>query len=150
MPCRAFGRPPPEIRWYKDDQLVRVDTGDRFAIASNGTLSIKNLQLGDTGIYSCVASSESGNTSWSASLTVSLEAIRRGVAASMLPETPSKPRIINATSNAITLTWSPGHEGVSKIIDYTVEYFATNPKTGWLVAAEGIIDDTYTVSTYII
>lgn len=149
MPCRALGRPPPKIHWYKDDEVVRTDTGDRISIASNGTLSIKNLRASDAGIYRCVASSEAGNTSWTASLSVNPEArSRAGIAsdASMLPEHPSKPRIINATGNAVTLTWSPGDEGASKIIDYTLEYFATNPKTGWIVAGDAITDDVYTVS----
>ncbi|XP_050485640.1 protein sax-3-like isoform X2 [Bombus huntii] len=149
LPCRAFGRPSPKIRWYKNDQLVRIDGDDRFAIAGNGTLSLKNLQSSDTGIYKCVASSESGNTSWSASLTISPATSYQGVVMpdiSLLPESPSKPRIVNTTSNTVTLTWSPGHEGVNKIIDYTVEYFATNPKTSWIVAGTRIIDDVYTVT----
>ncbi|KOC68791.1 Roundabout like protein 2, partial [Habropoda laboriosa] len=156
MPCRAFGRPVPQIRWYKNEELVRTGTAtdDRFVIASNGTLSIRNVQLSDTGMYKCVASSESGNTSWTASLTINTSSGigHRGVATaaeqlSVLPESPSKPRIVNTTSNAVSLTWSPGgHEGASKIIDYTVEYFASNPKTSWIVAGAGITDDTYTVT----
>ncbi|KOX67210.1 Roundabout like protein 2 [Melipona quadrifasciata] len=148
MPCRAFGRPTPKIRWYKNDELVRIGSDDRLAIANNGTLSLKNLQLNDAGVYRCVASSESGNTSWSASLTVnpgtSYHSIMPDI--SVLPESPSKSRIVNTTSNTVTLTWSPGHEGASKTIDYTVEYFATNPKTSWIVAGTGIKDDIYTVT----
>lgn len=151
MPCRVSGRPTPTVRWYKNEQLVRMDNDNRFAVASNGTLSIKTLQLSDSGVYKCVASSESGNTSWSASLTVTPGANYQGNAAdiSVLPESPSKPRIVNTTSSTITLTWSPpGHEGASKIIDYTVEYFATNPKTSWIIAGTGITDGIYTVRIY--
>lgn len=147
MPCRAFGRPTPKIRWYKNDELVRINSDDRLAIANNGTLSLKSLQLNDAGVYRCVASSESGNTSWSASLTISPGTSYHSIVPdiSVLPESPSKSRIVNTTSNTVTLTWSPGHEGASKIIDYTVEYFATNPKTSWIVAGTGIKDDIYTV-----
>ena len=154
MPCRAFGRPAPKIRWYKnDEELVRIGSDDRLAIANNGTLSLKNLRLSDAGVYRCVASSESGNASWSASLTVSPGTSYHHSLApdvSVLPESPSKSRIVNTTSNTVTLTWSPGHEGgAGKIIDYTVEYFATNPKTSWIVAGTGIKDDIYTVRIYI-
>ncbi|XP_029661480.1 protein sax-3-like [Formica exsecta] len=65
---------------------------------------------------------------------------------SALPQNPSKPRIVNATSNSVTLTWSPGHEGQSKIVGYNIEYYSSNLNTGWVVAATGVLDDIYTVT----
>lgn len=145
LPCRAVGTPTPKIRWHKDG--VFIEMGNRFTISNNGTLLIDNLQHSDSGLYTCIASSESGNTSWSATLTVSsTTTIHKTPDISALPQNPSKPRIVNATSNSVTLTWSPGHEGQSKITSYNIEYFSSNLNTGWVLAASEILDDTYTVS----
>ncbi|XP_046817776.1 roundabout homolog 2-like isoform X2 [Vespa crabro] len=145
LPCRAVGTPTPKVHWHKDGVLIQL--GNRITMANNGTLFIDDLQMSDSGLYTCIASSESGNTSWSATLTVSTTTtFHRTPEISALPQSPSKPRIINATSNSVTLTWSPGNEGQSKIIGYNIEYFSSNLNTGWVVAATGVIDDTYTVT----
>ncbi|XP_046420338.1 roundabout homolog 2-like [Neodiprion virginianus] len=145
LPCRVVGTPTPRIHWHKDGVLVNL--GSRITMASNGTLFINDLQSSDAGLFTCIASSESGNTSWSATLSVSTStSLHRTPDMSALPQNPSKPRIVNTTSNSVTLTWSPGHEGQSPIIGYNIEYFSSNLNTGWVVAATGITDDTYTVT----
>lgn len=145
LPCRAVGTPTPRVHWHKEGVLVRP--GGRITMAINGTLFIDDLHANDSGLYTCIASSESGNTSWSAYLTISTGAsFHRTPDVSALPQNPSKPRIVNATSNSVTLTWSPGHEGQSKIIGYNIEYYSSNLNTGWVVAATGVLDDIYTVS----
>ncbi|XP_018300852.1 roundabout homolog 2 [Mycetomoellerius zeteki] len=145
LPCRAVGTPTPRVHWHKEGVLVRP--GGRITMAINGTLFIDDLHANDSGLYTCIASSESGNTSWSAYLTISTGAsFHRTPDVSALPQNPSKPRIVNATSNSVTLTWSPGHEGQSKIIGYNIEYYSSNLNTGWVVAATGVLDDIYTVT----
>ncbi|KAL6257571.1 hypothetical protein P5V15_011146 [Pogonomyrmex californicus] len=145
LPCRAVGTPTPRVHWHKEGVLVRP--GGRITMAINGTLFIDDLHANDSGLYTCIASSESGNTSWSAYLTVSSGAsFHRTPDVSALPQNPSKPRIVNATSNSVTLTWSPGHEGQSKIVGYNVEYYSSNLNTGWVVAATSVLDDIYTVT----
>ena len=144
LPCRAVGTPPPIVNWYKDGQLVQLNS--RVRMTSNGSLLMDDLQVSDSGTYNCIASSESGNTSWSATLNVGAYSnVHRTSDISELPQNPSKPRIVNTTSNSVTITWSPGHEGASKIKGYHVEYFSSNINTGWVVAASGITEDTYTV-----
>ncbi|XP_012531725.1 roundabout homolog 2 [Monomorium pharaonis] len=146
LPCRAVGTPTPRVQWHKEGVLVQ--SGGRITMAINGTLFIDDLHAADSGLYTCIASSESGNTSWSAYLTVSSTgaSFHRTPDVSALPQNPSKPRIVNATSNSVTLTWSPGHEGQSKIIGYNIEYYSSNLNTGWVVAATGVLDDIYTVT----
>ncbi|XP_023247283.1 roundabout homolog 1-like, partial [Copidosoma floridanum] len=145
LPCRAVGTPTPKINWHKNGQLVHL--GSRITMASNGSLFIEDLQNGDSGMYTCIASSESGNTSWSAALSVSSSTtLHRTPDISERPQNPSKPRIVNTTSNSVTITWSPGHEGASKINGYHIEYFSSNLNTGWVIAASGITEDTFTVT----
>ncbi|XP_011310480.1 roundabout homolog 2-like [Fopius arisanus] len=144
LPCRAVGTPTPRVHWHKDGVLISL--GNRITMSSNGTLIIDELQSADSGLYTCIASSESGNTSWSATLAISASTtLHKTPDMSALPQNPSKPRIVNITSTSVTLTWSPGHEGKSKIIGYNIEYFSSNLNTGWVVAATGVTDDTYTV-----
>lgn len=96
LPCRAIGNPAPRIRWYKDG--MPLQTNQRLIIVQTGSLKIDSkyrpftrecfmlvlfeficntinffyldLQVPDTGHFTCTASSESGETSWSASLSV--------------------------------------------------------------------------------
>ncbi|XP_011502527.1 PREDICTED: roundabout homolog 2-like [Ceratosolen solmsi marchali] len=145
FPCRAIGNPMPKINWHKNGQPIRLDP--RITILNNGTLVINDLQKNDMGIYTCTASSDTGNTSWSAALKVSsIITLHPTPNISDLPQNPSKPRIVNTTSNSITITWSPGREGSSKIIGYHVEYFSSNLNTGWVIATNRIIEDTYIVT----
>ncbi|CAN8014284.1 unnamed protein product, partial [Ixodes persulcatus] len=70
MPCEAAGKPTPTVRWQYNTVPLQTDTRPRFVILKSGTLRINGLQILDSGMYTCTASSESGETSWTASLTV--------------------------------------------------------------------------------
>lgn len=65
--CKAIGTPIPEILWYKDGSPVLPS--DRINISETGLLTITNLNKNDdAGFYTCVASSKSGKSTWSAHL----------------------------------------------------------------------------------
>ncbi|XP_014235296.1 roundabout homolog 1-like [Trichogramma pretiosum] len=142
--CRAVGTPTPKINWLKDDQIVQI--GERITAISNGSLLLDKLQASDAGKYTCIASSTSGNSSWSAFLKIGNEEDgNQSFDLLKLPQHPSKPRIVNTTSNCITITWSPGFGGGSAITGYQIEYSSSTDKTGWIIAASKVTKDTYTI-----
>jgi len=60
-----------DVTWYKNDEKVETGnrvTSDRDELAAR--LSISNLELADTGVYTCIARCESGVTRCSAELSV--------------------------------------------------------------------------------
>lgn len=109
------------------------------------------LEVSDSGLYTCTASSESGETSWSASLSVEESPgsrLHRAPDPAMFPAAPSVPTIVNVTKNSVTVTWHPPtpHLGASPIIGYTLEYYSSDLQTGWVVAAHRISTNTMVVS----
>uniref|UniRef100_A0A8C5QWL9 Neural cell adhesion molecule L1 n=1 Tax=Leptobrachium leishanense TaxID=445787 RepID=A0A8C5QWL9_9ANUR len=69
MRCRAFAAPVPAISW-QDEMRVNILEDQRFAIETNGTLSISEVQKDDTGIYTCTATNIKGSANISAILNV--------------------------------------------------------------------------------
>lgn len=65
LSCRAIGNPKPVISWYKDG--IPVAQSDKIIIDdSSGLLTITELNKNDdSGLYTCVASSKSGKSTWS-------------------------------------------------------------------------------------
>lgn len=114
---------------------------------------VAELEVSDSGMYTCTASSESGETSWSASLTVEESPgarLHRAPDPAMFPAAPSVPTIVNVTKNSVTVTWHPPtpHLGASPIIGYTLEYYSSDLQTGWVIAAHRISTNTMVVSVY--
>lgn len=67
LPCRSIGNPKPVISWYKDG--IPVAQSERISIEENGLLTITDLNKNeDSALYTCVASSKSGKSTWSAFL----------------------------------------------------------------------------------
>ncbi|XP_048582220.1 peroxidasin [Nematostella vectensis] len=56
--CVAVGAPDPVITWIKDN--VQVTEGNRFSIADDGTLTIREANKGDEGRYQCAARNSVG------------------------------------------------------------------------------------------
>ncbi|KAM4696629.1 hemicentin-2 [Rhinophrynus dorsalis] len=62
LPCLAYGDPVPSLSWYKDGEAMRV--GDQDSLQGpDGTISVIDVQLSDSGTYLCVASSSAGEDS---------------------------------------------------------------------------------------
>ena len=113
----------------------------------------------DTAFYTCTASSESGETSWSASLSVEDPKnpnimFHKTPDPATFPKPPTKPKIVDRRSTSVTLSWrrhSPGIAGsggstksatgvhqMGPLIGYTLEYFSSDLETGWVTAAHRI------------
>ncbi|KAK6632671.1 hypothetical protein RUM43_013441 [Polyplax serrata] len=151
LPCQTSQKDV-KIKWYKNGNLLDEGKG-RFHIKASGTLLIDNLQTSDSGLYTCIASSKSGETSWSASLTVdrgsSTSTIHRTPDPSTFPVPPLKPTILNVTESTVTVAWkkNPDRKDTDlPLIGYTLEYFSSDLQTGWVVAAHRIVADSITVS----
>ncbi|XP_018323059.1 roundabout homolog 2 [Agrilus planipennis] len=141
--CRASSPEgnPPKIRWLKDGNILdpRKSPG-RLSIKFDGTLDIDDLQAEDSGLYTCSAISESGESSWSASLSVVEDLsvpLHRSPDPSTFPKAPERPRVLNATESSITLTWESDEEDLG-LVGYTVEYWSPDLQTGWVVAAHRV------------
>lgn len=110
-------------------------------------------QLGDTGFYTCVASSPHGEASWTAHLQVEgrLHLLRRrmgrviqlfkkggvllppefGVVVhsghpadpNLIPGAPSKPEVTDVTRTSVTLTWKSNPSSGAVLTSYLIEAF---------------------------
>uniref|UniRef100_A0A6Q2ZBY9 Roundabout, axon guidance receptor, homolog 3 (Drosophila) n=1 Tax=Esox lucius TaxID=8010 RepID=A0A6Q2ZBY9_ESOLU len=133
LQCHVMGNPLPSIQWEKDGQ--RILGNERVNLMENGTLQITNLQETDSGAYTCVASSSSGETTWSghASLT-------------SLPGPPQKPVVTDVTRNSVTLTWQPNaHEGGAAVTSYIIEAFSQSAGSTWQTVADLVKLEKHTV-----
>lgn len=120
---------------------------------NNNVFFSQDLQQADSGLYTCTASSESGETSWSASLSVEKTPgphLHRTPDPSTFPSPPGTPKILNVTKSSVTVSWepSPKQQGASALIGYTLEYFSSDLQTGWVVAAHRVTTETITVSFF--
>uniref|UniRef100_A0AAY4B2F0 Roundabout, axon guidance receptor, homolog 3 (Drosophila) n=1 Tax=Denticeps clupeoides TaxID=299321 RepID=A0AAY4B2F0_9TELE len=138
LQCHVMGNPLPSIQWEKDGQRI-LGNDDRISLMDNGTLQITMLQETDSGAYTCVASSSSGETSWSGVLSAS-EPFQ-------LPGPPQKPVVTDVTLNSVTLTWQPNaHEGGAAVTSYIIEAFSQSAGSTWQTVAELVKLEKHTVS----
>ncbi|KAK9877171.1 hypothetical protein WA026_016919 [Henosepilachna vigintioctopunctata] len=138
----------PKMRWLKDGKVLGVDKlPERYTISNTGTLDIDDLRLEDSGLYTCSAASESGESSWSAFLSVvegPTASLHRSPDPSTFPRAPSAPKIINTTTSSVLLTWEPSEKD-SSLVGYTIEYWSPDLQTGWVVVAHRVLNTHMTV-----
>lgn len=135
----------PVVKWMKDgSELTPTHLPKRYTISKAGTLDIDDLTLGDSALYTCTATSTSGESSWSASLSVvegTAVSLHRSPDPSTFPSAPPAPRILNATESSISLTWENDvAEEDSSLVGYTIEYWSPDLQTGWVIAAHRVVN----------
>ncbi|XP_062583892.1 roundabout homolog 1-like [Saccostrea cucullata] len=147
--CEAYGDPKPKIWWLKDGRPITANS--RIIALSSGTLQISDLQESDSGNYTCKASSETGETSQSATLLQFNKSnknvtFHRTQDVKTFPGPPSKPTVVEVLSNSIKLSWQPNsNHGDSPVYAYIVEYFSHETSEGWVVASDSVPPTTTSV-----
>ncbi|KAA8594060.1 hypothetical protein FQN60_004894 [Etheostoma spectabile] len=124
--CRVIGGPSVKISWEKDGERL-LGNKPRLTLMENGSLQITDIKDADSGMYTCVVFSATGETSWSGMLTVRGDGVSSSSRASefiQLPGPPQKPVVTEVTKNTVTLTWlSNPHEGGAAVTSYIIEAF---------------------------
>ncbi|XP_054703369.1 roundabout homolog 2 isoform X12 [Grus americana] len=147
LKCKATGDPLPVISWLKEG-FTFLGRDPRTSIQDQGTLQIKTLRLSDTGTYTCVATSSSGETSWSAVLEVTESGgatVSKNYDINDLPGPPSKPQVTDVTKNSVTLSWQPGTPGSLPASAYIIEAFSQSVSNSWQTVANHVKTTLYTV-----
>ncbi|XP_019380666.1 PREDICTED: roundabout homolog 2 isoform X1 [Gavialis gangeticus] len=147
LKCKATGDPLPVISWLKEG-FTFLGRDPRTSIQDQGTLQIKMLRLSDTGTYTCVATSSSGETSWSAVLEVTESGgatVSKNYDINDLPGPPSKPQVTDVTKNSVTLSWQPGTPGSLAASAYIIEAFSQSVSNSWQTVANHVKTTLYTV-----
>ncbi|XP_053163013.1 roundabout homolog 2 isoform X14 [Hemicordylus capensis] len=147
LKCKATGDPMPVIGWLKEG-FTFLGRDPRTSIQDQGTLQIKPLRISDTGTYTCVATSSSGETSWSAVLDVTESggaAVSRNYDLNDLPGPPSKPQVTDVTKNSVTLSWQPGTPGNLPTSAFIIEAFSQSVSNSWQTVANHVKTTPYTV-----
>ncbi|XP_047463148.1 roundabout homolog 3 isoform X2 [Mugil cephalus] len=147
--CHIMGNPIPSIQWEKDGQRILGNDG-RISLMDNGTFQITNLQETDSGVYTCLASSSSGETSWSGVLTVKESAdqsVAQATEPFQLPGPPHKPIVTDVSKNSVSLTWQPNaHEGGAAVTSYIIEAFSQSAGSTWQTVADLVKMETHTIT----
>ncbi|KAM3616065.1 uncharacterized protein V6R79_011728 [Siganus canaliculatus] len=146
--CRVIGGPSVKISWEKDGERLQ-GIKPRMTLMENGTLQITDIKDTDSGVYTCVVSSATGESSWSGTLTVREDGVSSGSRVSefiQLPGPPQKPVVTEVTKNTVTLTWqSNPHEGGAAVTSYIIEAFSQSVGSTWQTVADHVKHERHTV-----
>lgn len=150
--CKAIGTPTPIISWYLDGNPVVAS--EKINLTDSGSLIISDLDKNtDQGLYTCVASSRSGKSTWSGFLKLDLPTnpnikFFRAPESAAFPSAPGKPELINITDISVTISWLPCvKSGASEIIGYTIEVFINDNTKGWLTIGQRVDGFSFTHDT---
>uniref|UniRef100_A0A665X504 Neural cell adhesion molecule L1 n=1 Tax=Echeneis naucrates TaxID=173247 RepID=A0A665X504_ECHNA len=137
LDCQADGIPTPTISWTINGiPLSATDKDSRRTLTSGGSLILNDVSFGDTAIYQCQASNKHGTIITNTNVYVielppqilsedrNIYTFTEGQKASLECETfgSPKPKITDPKSHAVTLSWTPGDDHNSPVLEYVVEF----------------------------
>ncbi|XP_052853743.1 roundabout homolog 2 isoform X2 [Drosophila gunungcola] len=152
LQCKAIGLPSPTISWYRDG--IPVQPSSKLNITTSGDLIISDLdRQQDQGLYTCVASSRAGKSTWSGFLRIELPTnpnikFYRAPEQNKCPSAPGQPKVLNATVSALTIVWPTSDKaGASSFLGYSVEMYCTNQSKTWIPIASRLSEPIFTVES---
>lgn len=147
--CVAIGVPTPIISWYRDG--IPIVSSPRVNLTESGQLSINDLSKeDDQGLYTCVASSRSGKSTWSGFLRLELPTnpnikFYRMPEQNKMPTPPTKPQIVNVTDDSITISWTMGNKvGGTDVTGFSIEMYSKNISKSWILIVTKVEQMIYT------
>ncbi|XP_040438849.1 roundabout homolog 1 isoform X7 [Falco naumanni] len=146
--CVATGTLMPTILWKKDGILVSTQDS-RIKQLETGALQIRYAKLGDTGRYTCIASTPSGEATWSAYIEVQEFGVPvqppRPTDPNLIPSAPSKPEVTDVSRNTVTLSWQPNLNSGATPTSYIIEAFSHASGSSWQTVAENVKTESFAV-----
>ncbi|XP_069641485.1 roundabout homolog 1 isoform X7 [Haliaeetus albicilla] len=146
--CMAMGTSVPTILWKKDGILISTQDS-RIKQLETGALQIRYAKLGDTGRYTCIASTPSGEATWSAYIEVQEFGVPvqppRPTDPNLIPSAPSKPEVTDVSRNTVTLSWQPNLNSGATPTSYIIEAFSHASGSSWQTVAENVKTESFAV-----
>ncbi|XP_068206941.1 protein sax-3-like [Palaemon carinicauda] len=144
----------PSISWWyrpaahiAPHQLTEDSDNSRLSFQDNGAIILKNLQVTDSGIYSCHITAETGKIEQEAILKVSSHITE--TKPPKLPAPPSKPKLMSVNETSVHLTWLPNSQMKSSSEQwYVVEYWQKDWEE-WRVAETDLTEESCLVSNLV-
>ncbi|KTG42800.1 hypothetical protein cypCar_00040893, partial [Cyprinus carpio] len=144
--CQATGTPPPTILWRKDGVLVSTHDS-RLKQLDTGALQIRYAKLGDTGMYTCTASTPSGEASWKAYLEVQEFGAPvqpgRPTDPNLIPSAPFKPEVTDVSRTSVSLSWKPNLNAGATPTSYVIEAFSHAAGSSWQTLADHVKTESF-------
>ncbi|XP_070766445.1 neural cell adhesion molecule L1.2 [Enoplosus armatus] len=122
--CQAFVDPKlgfPLIQWRKNDQKLFESHSDEKYTFEGPDLIIANVEPDDEGVYTCQVITKLDMAEASSTLTLCDR-----------PDPPVLLQITDSKRRAVTLSWTPGDDHNSPVLEYVVEFEDQGSKErGW-------------------
>ncbi|XP_051947701.1 neural cell adhesion molecule L1.1 [Xyrauchen texanus] len=99
------------IQWKKEGHNIPASANyHKYTDYPDGSLKITNVQMMDTGNYSCEISTKLDSAMATGSITVQDK-----------PDYPHSLELSEKTDRSVTLSWTPGNENNSPVSEYVIE-----------------------------